>query len=108
MDVGRPAGPSFFLFSSPEQGAKALRAAGFDAPTFRQVRQDWRDSDPDQLFAMMAKATVRAAAILRGQSSQARQAIREHVREAICAHRRGDDYEVPMPAVIAAAVKPRS
>jgi len=30
------------------------------------------------------------------------------VREAISAYRRGDEYEVPMPAVVAAAVKPRS
>ena len=108
MDVGLPTGPSFFLFSSPEQSIKALRAAGFDSPTFRQVPQVWRHSDPDQLFAMMATGTVRAAATLRVQSSQARAAIREAVREAISAYRRGDEYEVPMPAVVAAAVKPRS
>jgi ubiquinone/menaquinone biosynthesis C-methylase UbiE len=39
LDVGLPAGPNFFLFSSPEQSTKALRAAGFDSPTFRQVPQ---------------------------------------------------------------------
>ena len=106
MDVGLPAGPNFFLFSSPEHSSKALRAAGFDSPTFRQVPQVWRLSDPDQLFATMATGTVRAAAILRAQSPQAREAIREAVRQAISAYRRGDGYEVPMPAVIAAAVKP--
>jgi D-aminopeptidase len=57
---------------------------------------------------MMATGTVRAAATLRAQSAQAREAIREAVREAISAHRRGDEYEVPMPAVVAAGVKPRS
>jgi hypothetical protein len=107
LDVGLPAGPNFFLFSSPEQSTKALRAAGFDSPTFRQVLQVWRHSNPDQLFAMMATGTVRAAATLRAQSFRAREAIREAVREAISAYRRADEYEVPMPAVVAAAVKPR-
>ena len=106
MDVGLPAGPNFFLFSSPEQSIKALRDAGFDSPTFRQVPQVWRISDPDELFAMVATGTVRAAATLRGQSPQARAAIRETVREAISACRKGNEYEVPMPAVIATAVKP--
>ena len=35
-----------------------------------------------------------------------REAIREAVRKAVSAYRRGDGYEVPMPAVVAAAVKP--
>jgi ubiquinone/menaquinone biosynthesis C-methylase UbiE len=108
MDVGLPAGPSFFLFSSPEQSTKALRAAGFDSPTFRQVPQIWRHRDPDQLFNMMATGTVRAAATLRAQSAPAREAIREAMRATISAYRRGDEYEVPMPAVVAAAGKPRS
>jgi len=106
MEVGGPAGPNFFLFSDAEQSIKALRGAGFDSPTFRQVPQVWRISDPDELFDSVATGTVRAAATLRGQSPAARAAIREGVREAISAYRKGNDYEVPMPAVIAAAVKP--
>jgi ubiquinone/menaquinone biosynthesis C-methylase UbiE len=106
MDVGLPAGPNFFLFSSAEQSTKALRDAGFDAPTFRQVPQVWRHSDPDELFAMLATGTVRAAATLRAQSPQAIEAIREAVRQTISAYRNGNGYEVPMPAVVAAATKP--
>jgi SAM-dependent methyltransferase len=106
MDVGLPAGPNFFLFSSAEQSINALRGAGFDSPTFRQVPQVWRISDPDELFTTLATGTVRAAATLRAQSPQARKAIREAVRQAVSAYRRGNEYEVPMPAVVAAAVKP--
>lgn len=106
MDVGLPAGPNFFLFSSAEQSLKALRGAGFDAPTFRQVPQVWRLSDPDDLFSMLVAGTVRAAATLRAQSPQAREAIREAVRQTISAYRSDNGYEVPMPAVIAAAMKP--
>jgi ubiquinone/menaquinone biosynthesis C-methylase UbiE len=106
MNVGLPVGPNFFLFSSAEHSTKALLDAGFEAPTFRQVPQTWRGTDPDELFDMVARGTVRAAAILRAQEAQARQVIREAVRETISAYRRGDRYEVPMPAVLAAAVKP--
>ena len=108
MDVGLPVGPNFFHFSNPEQSIKALRDAGFESPTFRQVPQVWRVSDADKLFAMVATGTVRAAATLRAQSPEARQAIRDAVRETVSAYRHGNEYEIPMPAVVAAAVKPRS
>jgi len=106
MDVGLPIGPNFFLFSSAEESIKALRNAGFDAPTFRQVPQVWCISDPDELFTIVASGTVRAAATLRAQSAEAGRIIRGAVRETISAYRRGNRYEVPMPAVVAAAVKP--
>ena len=106
MDVGLPAGPNFFLFSSPEASLGALRDAGFAEPTFRQVPQVWRVADPDQLFEMVATGTVRAAATLRAQSPEARQAICQAVRKTVLAYASGDGYEVPMPAVVAAAVKP--
>jgi len=106
MDVGLPTGPNFFLFSSPEKSINALRDAGFDSPTFRTVPQVWRSSDPDQLFAMLASGTVRAAATLRAQTSDARKLIREVVRQTVSAYKRGVEYEMPMPAVVAAAVRP--
>lgn len=105
MDVGLPAGPNFFLFSTAEQSSQALRDAGFDAPTFRQVPQVWRVADPDQVFVMLATGTVRGAAILRAQSSEARQAIRDAMRQTLSAYRQGSEYEIPMPAVVATAVK---
>jgi len=108
MDVRLPKGPDFFLFSDRTKSIDALRAAGFDSPTFRQVPQTWRHRDPDQFFAMMATGTVRVAATLRAQTPAAREAIWQAVRETVGACRRGDAYEVPMPAVVAAAVKPRS
>jgi SAM-dependent methyltransferase len=92
--------------SSPGQSINALRDAGFDSPKVRTVPQVWRSSDPDSLFAMMATGTVRAAATLREQTSDARKLIREAVRQAVSAYQRDREYEVPMPAVVAAAVKP--
>jgi len=49
---------------------------------------------------------VRAAATLRAQTSEARKVIREAVRQAVSAYERDGEYELPMPAVVAAAIKP--
>jgi ubiquinone/menaquinone biosynthesis C-methylase UbiE len=106
MDVGLPAGPNFFLFSTPESSIGALRDAGFTAPTFRQVPQVWHVTDPDHLIAVMATGTVRAAATLRAQSAEARREIHQAIRQTVLAYRHGDGYDVPMPAVVAAAIKP--
>lgn len=106
MDIGLPAGPNFFLFSDPEQSTKALRNAGFVSPSCRQVPQVWRIADPDKLFEVIAEGTVRAAATLRAQSPRARDAIRAALRDTVTAYKRGEYFEVPMPAVVATAAKP--
>lgn len=106
MDVGLPAGPNFFLFSDPEHSAKALLAAGFVAPSCRQVPQMWRVSDPDMVFQSIVEGSVRAAATIRAQTPAAREAIKTAMRHTVAAYRCGDSYEVPMPAALATAVKP--
>jgi SAM-dependent methyltransferase len=105
MDVGLPVGPNFFLFSDPEQSTKALRDAGFVAPSCKQVPQVWRLSDPDELFEVVTQGSVRAAATIRAQNPRAREAIRAALREIVMAYKRGDHFELPMPAVVATAVK---
>ena len=107
MDVGLPAGPNFFLFSDPEQSTKALRNAGFESPSCRQVPQVWRLADPEKLFEVVTHGTVRAAATLAGQNPHATEAIRTALRDVVMRYRRGRYFEIPMPAVLAAAVKPR-
>jgi hypothetical protein len=61
---------------------------------------------PDELFGAILHGTVRAGATLRAQSAQARETIRAAVRDAINTYRRGAKCEVPMPAILASAVKP--
>lgn len=106
LDVGLPVGPNFFLFSNPDQSIAALREAGFESPTFHAVPQLWRIGDPDLLFEIVSGSTVRAAATLRAQTPAARDAIRAALRQTVSTYRSGDVHEVPMPAVLAAGVKP--
>ena len=106
MDVGLPVGPSFFMFSDPEQSTRALLAAGFVSPSCSQVPQVWRVSDPDEIFRSLAEGSVRAAATIRAQNPAAREAIRASMRDTVATYRRGDWHDVPMPAALASAVKP--
>jgi SAM-dependent methyltransferase len=106
MDVGLPPGPNFFLFSDPEQSKRVLAGAGFQSPSISYVPQVWRLSAPERVFDDFLKGSVRASATLRAQSPEARDAIRAAVGKTISGFRRGQEYEVPMPAVLAAAVKP--
>ncbi len=105
MDVGLPAGPNFFLFSDPQQCKRSLLNAGFVSPSVTYVPQVWRISSPDVVFDAVMQGTVRAASALKAQTQEAREAIRTTIRDTISEYKRGGNYEVPMPAVLAAATK---
>ncbi|TAJ99363.1 methyltransferase domain-containing protein [bacterium] len=106
LNVSLPPGPPFFLFSDPQESQRALLSAGFATPHIVKISQVWRLSSPDALFEIMKEATVRTRGLLRAQSAQALHAIRTATREAVMAYRSGDTIELPMPAVLASAVKP--
>jgi ubiquinone/menaquinone biosynthesis C-methylase UbiE len=105
LEVGLPVGPNFWLYSDAAQSREALRDAGFASPTVRTVPQTWRLADPDQLYQLVRAGTVRAGALLRAQSPAAREAIRRDLREIVETYRAGDRFELPMPALVATAVK---
>lgn len=106
LKVPLPPGPPFFRFSEPEECAKALVAAGFASPKVVRISQVWRLRSVDTLFKNMQQSTVRTAGLLRAQRPEALDAIRKAIRDAAGAYRRGDGIELPMPAVLASAIKP--
>ena len=81
MDVGLPTGPNFFLFANPDESHRCLSAAGFRTPELTKVPQEWELPSADALFEAVLRGSVRAAALLRGQTAEAAQAIRAAVRE---------------------------
>ena len=106
LDVGLPAGPNFFLFSDPAECARALQKAGFVSPLVTTVPQLWSLQRADDAFDTIMHSTVRASATLRAQTPAALDAIRQRLRETIEKYRQGERYSVPMPAVLASAIKP--
>jgi SAM-dependent methyltransferase len=105
LDVPLPPGPPFFRFSDPEESRRALRGVGFENPEVVMVPQVWRLGSLDALFEFMRGATVRTAGLLRAQTPEAQDAIRAEVGEAIRPYARGGSVELPMPAILASAVK---
>ncbi len=100
LNAPLPPGPPFFRFSDPEESKRALAAAGFSDISITYVPQVWRLSSPGALFEVMVGGSVRNAALLRAQRPEALKAIRDEIRKSV--ERYGN--QLPMPAVLAAAV----
>ena len=106
MDVPLPAGPPFFRFSDPAESARTLAAAGFINPQTMQIPQLWRIESGDALLTTFQTAAVRTAALLRAQTPEALKKIRAEVVARAEKFRRDDLIELPMPSVLASAVRP--
>jgi hypothetical protein len=83
-----------------------LLLAGFESPTVTKVAQVWRLPAGDGLFDAMKDSTVRTAGLLRAQKPTVLSKIRDAIRVELEKYTKGDVVELPMPALIASAVKP--
>ena len=104
-NVPLPPGPPFFRFSDPQECRQALLDAGFREPRIVRVPQIWRLRSTEELFIAMESATVRTGGLLRAQTSQSLQAIRRAIQDAARAYEREGGIALPMPAILAWAVK---
>ncbi|MDH3445628.1 MAG: methyltransferase domain-containing protein [Deltaproteobacteria bacterium] len=105
--VALPQGPPFFRYSDPRACVTALQVAGFERPEVTKVGQVWRLPAGDGLFEAMKYSTVRTAGLLLAQKAVVLDKISEAIRAEVENYTRGDVVELPMPALIASAVKPR-
>lgn len=105
-DVPLPPGPPFFRFSDASECDKFLKIAGFRSVDVRKVPQVWRFSASGLLFEAFRSGSVRTQALLRAQSAPALAAIRDAVGRAAGEYENHGTVEIPMPAVLAAALKP--
>src|SRR5262245_34187612 len=104
--VPLPEGPPFFRFSEPDECIRSLLSAGFQSPKVVKVSQVWRLPSVDSLFESMKDSTVRTAGLLRAQKPEVLEQIRNAMRDESKQHQRGETVELPMPAMLASAVKP--
>lgn len=104
--VDLPEGPPFFRYSDPPECERSLIAAGFEAPTVTKVSQVWRLPPGDGLFNAMLDSTVRTAGLLRAQKPTVLNKIREAMRAAVEKYTKRGVVSLPMPALVASAIKP--
>jgi SAM-dependent methyltransferase len=102
-----PPGPGFFDLSDRQRSRQLLEQAGFDGVLLEQVPQLWSVATPERVFDVFLRSTVRMRATLQAQTPDAVANIHASVRAALAPHRRGDHYELPMPALLVKGEKPR-
>jgi ubiquinone/menaquinone biosynthesis C-methylase UbiE len=107
MHVPLPEGPPFFRFSEEAECARSLQAVGFADPEMKKIPQTWRLSSIDALFDVMRAATVRTAGLIGHQTPEALRSIRVMMRNACGLYQKNGVVELPMPAILAAATKPK-
>jgi SAM-dependent methyltransferase len=100
-DISAPPGPDFHQFAKQETAERLLRNAGFGKIELTHVDCAWDLSNPEGLFEIYEKGTVRAAMLLSQQPPENRAAIRSAMTEAVrqrfaC----GDRWRVPVPAAL--------
>lgn len=105
-NVSLPPGPPFFRFSDPAESRRVLAETGFQSPQVMRVPQVWRLRSADDLYEAMESATVRTRGLLAAQPKEALLAIRQAVSDGAKAYQNNGGLVLPMPAMLAWAVKP--
>jgi ubiquinone/menaquinone biosynthesis C-methylase UbiE len=104
--VPLPQGPPFFLFSDTDECVRALTASGFASPETSQLPMTWKVKSADDLFDAFYKGTARTGGLLRAQSKTSLDAIRAEIQNTSERYKKDGMIQIPMPAVLASAVKP--
>ena len=108
VDVPLPHGPDFFQFGDPEDMKAALAQAEFSNVAATTVAQMLQLKTATGLVNLVLQGGVRIRALLLAQDSAALSAINVAVAEGMDQlFRKGDRFQVPMPAIVGSGVKPR-
>jgi len=102
--VTAPSGPDFHQFSRKSSADQLLLGAGFSNVDLQIVDCALDLEDPDQLFEVFQKGTVRAATILAAQPRQRLELIRQSMRESVLDRcRERNHWRVSIPAALVSA-----
>jgi SAM-dependent methyltransferase len=105
-DVGMPPAPPFFRFSDPGECVRVLTEPGFVDARAVEVEQTWHLVLPETPLDGLMHGGVRMAALLRAQSRSALAAIEQEVKTRVKAYTAHGELLIPMPCVLASAIKP--
>lgn len=93
----RPPQPDLFLYGRQPDADEMLGVAGLTIVSRETIHAAWTFSEPDQLYALFAEATVATRLVLLSQSDADLALIRSHVRNAVAEQFDvGGNYVVPV------------
>jgi SAM-dependent methyltransferase len=108
-NVQLPAGPPFFRFSERAECVRALENAGFEQVVIVQLPLVWKLASPADVFEAFYRGSARTGGLLRAQPSAALAKVRGAIEKRATAYARTPTrLEIPMPALVVSARKPRS
>lgn len=105
MTVPLPEGPAMFRFSDREECIRLFEQAGLIEPQFLDAPQVWRSGEPNRFYEAFSRAAVRSTALIGAQTKDVQNVLRDAITNAVKAYEVDGAYEVPMPALVAAARK---
>ncbi|WP_299826595.1 methyltransferase domain-containing protein [uncultured Roseobacter sp.] len=104
-NVALPPGPGANDYADPQLAFPVLKAAGFTDCRQSMVASEWRVDDPGAPYDIFLEGTARGGALLRPQPPENAEAIRSAVvAKVLDKHGSGPQWDVPIPAVVTAAV----
>ena len=106
MTVPLPQGPPMFRFSKADEAKKVLVASGFADPQTERlpIASKWRSEA--EVMGVFFSGAVRMGALLRGQAPDALEKIDRAMREKTLEFKSGEEYRIPIPALMNSAHKP--
>ncbi len=107
-NIQLPAGPPFFRFSEAAESTRALESPGFEHVTITQLPLVWKLDSQADVFEAFYRGSARTGGLLRAQPASALAKVREAIEKRAAAYTRaGGRLEIPMPALVVSARKPR-
>ena len=107
-NVQLPAGPPFFRFSERAECVRVLESAGFEQVAIAQLPLVWKLSTSADVFEAFYRGSARTGGLLRAQPAAALAKVREAIEKRATAYTRTvTSLEIPMPALVVSARKPR-
>lgn len=105
IDVPLPPAPPFARFSDPEEGRRALEAAGFSDIRLGEVALQYDLPAPQAVLESVERAGVRTAMVLALQTKEARARIEQAILDQASRFRHGNGLRFAFPALIASGAK---
>lgn len=107
LNVHLPEGPPHYLYGDKEECRRVLSEAGFDGQSlrFRTQMVEWRLPSASYLFDAECNAGVRTGGLLKQQSPERLDAIRQAIEEGVKHYAKGDGFAVPFAANIVVVSK---
>lgn len=104
-NIELPEAPPLFYFSEKENCKQALLQCGFSHTKIELVQQTWELHSLDELFQAFFKGTARTAGLLKKQSQEQLEEIRNALQTSVSSYVQQGKITIPMPALVASGCK---